>query len=110
MSTHKPHLYAEPLSLEVVVIIEMLQLWLGEAKFEEVVQGYAKSPRRHGVCVSDNMFEKLGPLLDEMKLKIQINNSSGVEASKDLIQKSRLTPTNASDSACYAFKEANSLY
>jgi hypothetical protein len=72
MSDHKPHLHAEPLSPKVITIIEQLQSWLGDTKFEEVVQGYAKSPRRHGVYVSDDIFEKLGPLLDEIKLKVQV--------------------------------------
>jgi hypothetical protein len=110
MSAHKPHLHAELLSPEVVAIIEMLQSWLEEAKFEKVVQDYAKSPRRHEVCVNDNMFEKLSSLFDEMKLKIQISDSSEIEVSEDLTQKSRLTSTNASDSTCYAFRRTNSLY
>ena len=72
MPTHKPHLHADPLTPEVIAIIEQLQSWLLEAEYEEFVQGFVGRERRHGVCVSIDRFEKLVPITDTMKLDVQV--------------------------------------
>ena len=72
MPTHKSHLYAEPLSSEVLALIEGLQPWLLEAKFIEYVQGRAENPRRHGFYDGSDSFEKLAPIANKLQLDLQV--------------------------------------
>ena len=70
--SHKPHLHAESLSPEVLATIKRLQSWLLEANFTDYVQGRAESPRRHGLYVGSDRFEKLAPIAEELELDVQV--------------------------------------
>lgn len=72
MSTHKAHLYAEPLSPEVITVIEGLQAWLMEAKFNPFAMSLGDISCQYEVCESDDRRDKWDLIADAMGVDIEV--------------------------------------
>jgi hypothetical protein len=85
MSTHKPHLYVEPISSAVFSIIQGLQEWLMEADFEEFTLGFRNRWRRYDVCVSNDRFEKWELITDKIDFDIEVLDFDHGQRKNELI-------------------------
>lgn len=72
MSTHKQHLHTEPLSPEVITVIQGLQAWLREAKFEVFSVGLGKAWIQHLVCTSVDRYEKWDSIAEKLSVDIEV--------------------------------------
>jgi hypothetical protein len=83
MSTHKPHLYVEPLSSEVISVIQGLQAWLTEAKFNVFSIALGNVSRQHAYCISDDRYEKADLVTENLGVDIQVFGFDPGQRSKE---------------------------